>query len=145
MPMKIETKTYVYSTFHICWGAQAGLYYHDGIHKHDLQEKLFGVFPHMVARRSSMFMRGFDDTFMVPHSRHTTIRREEVKACGELKILASSPKAGIYALSTEGGRQIFKTARQIHLDERLLHAAFSATIPLNDGSLERYALEPGYV
>ena len=78
MPMKIETKTYVYSTFHICWGAQAGLYYHEGIHKHDLQEKLFGVFPHMVARRSSMFMRGFDDTFMVPHSRHTTIRREEV-------------------------------------------------------------------
>ena len=58
--MKIETKTYVYSMFHICWGAQAGLYYHDGIHKHDLQEKLFGVFPHMVARRSSMFMRGFD-------------------------------------------------------------------------------------
>ena len=78
MPAKIETKTHVYSTFHICWGAQAGLYYHDGIHKHDLQEKLFGAFPHMVARRSSMFMRGFDDTFMVPHSRHTTIRREEV-------------------------------------------------------------------
>ncbi len=70
--------TNVTSTLHICWGAQAGLYYHDGIHKHDLQEKLFGVFPHMVARRSSMFMRGFDDTFMVPHSRHTTIRREEV-------------------------------------------------------------------
>lgn len=64
MPMKIETKTHVYSTFHICWGAQAGLYYHDGIHKHDLQEKLFGVFPHMVARRSSMFMRGFDDTLL---------------------------------------------------------------------------------
>ena len=64
MPAKIETKTYVYSTFHICWGAQAGLYYHDGIHKHDLQEKLFGVFPHMVARRSSMFMRGFDDTLL---------------------------------------------------------------------------------
>ena len=78
MPMEIETKTYVYSTFHICWGAQAGRYYQDGIHKHDLQEKLFGVFLHMVARRSSMFMRGFDDTFMVPHSRHTTIRREEV-------------------------------------------------------------------
>ena len=58
---------------------------------------------------------------------------------------SSAPKAGIYALSTEGGRQIFKTARQIHLDERLFHAAFSATIPLNDGSLERYALEPGYV
>ena len=106
MPMKIETKTYVYSTFHICWGAQAGLYYHDGIHKHDLQEKLFGVFPHMVARRSSMFMRGFDDTFMVPHSRHTTIRREEAEACGELKILESSPKVGIYALSSGGGRPV---------------------------------------
>lgn len=109
MPTKIETKTYVYSTFHICWGAQAGLYYHDGIHKHDLQEKLFGVFPHMVVRRSSMFMRGFDDTFMVPHSRHTTIRREEVEACGKLKILASSPKVGIYALLSEGRRQIFIT------------------------------------
>ena len=72
------SKTHVTSTLHICWGMQAGLYYHDGIHKHDLQEKLFGAFPHMVARRSSMFMRGFDDTFMVPHSRHTTIRREEV-------------------------------------------------------------------
>ena len=72
------SKTHVYSTFHICWGAQAGLYYHYGIRKYDLPEKLFGVFPHMVARRSSMFMRGFDDTFMVPHSRHTTIRREEV-------------------------------------------------------------------
>ena len=72
------SKTHVTSTLHICWGMQAGLYYHDGIHKHDLQEKLFGAFPHMVARRSSMFMRGFDDMFMVPHSRHTTIRREEV-------------------------------------------------------------------
>ena len=109
MPTKIETKTYVYSTFHICWGAQAGLYYHDGIHKHDLQEKLFGVFPHMVTRRSSMFMRGFDDTFMVPHSRHTTIRRQEVEACGKLKILASSPKVGICALLSEGRRQIFIT------------------------------------
>ena len=98
------SKTHVSST-----GAQAGLYYHYGIRKYDLPEKLFGVFPHVVERRSSMLMRGFDDTFMVPHSRHTTIRREEVEACGELKILASSPQAGIYALSTEGGRQIFIT------------------------------------
>ena len=78
MPMKIETKTYVYSTFHICWGAQEGLYYQDGIDKHDLQERLFGVLPHRVAQRRSVCMRGCDDTFMVPHSRHTTIRREEV-------------------------------------------------------------------
>ena len=93
------SKTHVYSTFHICWGAQAGLYYHYGIRKYDLPEKLFGVFPHTVERRSSMLMRGFDDTFMVPHSRHTTIRREEVESCGKLKILASSPQAGIYAPS----------------------------------------------
>ena len=75
MPTKIETKTYVYSAFHICWGAQAGLYYHYGIGKVDLPEKLFGVYPHRVERRSSMLMRGFDDVFMVPHSRHTSVRR----------------------------------------------------------------------
>jgi len=101
--------THVYSTFHICWGAQAALYYHYGIPKIDLPEKLFGVFPHTVTRRSSMLMRGFDDEFMVPHSRHTSIREEDVQACPDLKILARSPQAGIYAMATEGGRQIFIT------------------------------------
>ena len=103
------SKTHTHSTFHICWGAQAGLYYHYGIQKYRLPEKLFGVFPHRVERRSSMLMRGFDETFMVPHSRHTTIRREDVEACPELKILASSEKAGIYAMATEGGKQVFIT------------------------------------
>ena len=103
------SKTHVFSTFHICWGAQAGLYYHYGIQKYPLAEKLFGVFPHRVERRSSMLMRGFDEIFMVPHSRHTTIHRENVEKCPMLKILASSEKAGIYALSTEGGRQVFIT------------------------------------
>ena len=101
------SKTHVYSTFHICWGAQAALYYHYGIPKVDLPEKLFGVFPHRVERRSNMLMRGFDDTFMVPHSRHTGTRREDIEACPTLKILASSDKAGVYAMSTEGGRQVF--------------------------------------
>ena len=103
------SKTHVYSTFHICWGAQAGLYYHYGIQKYDLPEKLFGVFAHQVERRSSMLMRGFDDTFMVPHSRHTTVREEDIRGCPQLKVLATSEKAGIYALATEGGRQIFIT------------------------------------
>ncbi len=103
------SRTHVYSTFHICWGAQAALYYHYGIREYDLAEKLFGVFPHRVERRSSMLMRGFDDVFMVPHSRHTTIRREDVERCSKLKILASSEQAGLYALSTEGGRQVFIT------------------------------------
>ena len=103
------SKTHVYSTFHICWGAQAGLYYHYGIPKLPLKEKLFGVFPHRVERCSSMLMRGFDDVFLAPHSRHTTIDRREVEKHPELKILASSDKAGIYAMATEGGRQVFVT------------------------------------
>ena len=103
------SKSHVHSTFHICWGAQAGLYYHYGIRKYPLAEKLFGVFPHVVERKSNMLFRGSDDVFMVPHSRHTTIRREDVEKVKELKILATSPEAGIYALATEGGRQIFIT------------------------------------
>lgn len=103
------SRTHVYSTFHICWAAQAALYYHYGIPKHPLEQKLFGVFPHKVERRSSMLLRGFDDTFMVPHSRHTTFLREDVERCGKLKILASSEEAGIYAIATDGGRQVFIT------------------------------------
>ncbi len=103
------SKTHVTSVFHICWGAQAGLYYHFGINKYPLEKKLFGIFPHRVERRSSMLLRGFDDIFMVPQSRHTTVRREDIEKVPELKILASSDKAGIYALMTDRGRQIFIT------------------------------------
>ena len=101
--------SHVHSTFHICWGAQAALYHHFGIPKYTLPEKLFGVFPHSVERRSNMLLRGFDEVFMVPHSRHTSIKREHIEACPELKILASSPEAGVYAMSTEGGKQVFIT------------------------------------
>ena len=103
------SKTHVTSTFHICWGAQAGLYYHFGVKKLPLDKKLFGVFEHRVERRSSMLLRGFDDTFFVPHSRHTTIDRSDIEAVPELKILASSEEAGIYAVATDKGRQIFIT------------------------------------
>ncbi len=103
------TKTHVHSTFHICWGAQAGLYYHFGIQKYPLEKKLFGVFPHKKDYKRSMLLRGFDDVFMVPHSRHTTISLEDVKKHRELKILSTSDEAGIYALSTKGGKQIFIT------------------------------------
>lgn len=101
------SKTHVTSTFHICWGAQAGLYYHFGIQKRPLNEKLFGVFKHRVEHKGSILFRGFDDTFMVPHSRHTTVLREDVEKIPELKILASSEEAGLYAVSTDGGKQIF--------------------------------------
>ena len=103
------SKTHVHSTFHICWGAQAGLYYHYGIPKYPLPEKMFGVFRHKADYKRSILLRGFDDEFWAPHSRHTTIKREDVEKVPELKILASSEKAGIYALMNNGGRQIFVT------------------------------------
>lgn len=103
------SKTHVTSTLHICWGAQAGLYYHYGIPKQPLPKKLFGVFPHQVEHKTSILFRGFDDVFFVPHSRHTTVLREDVEAVPELKILTSSPQAGIHAIATEKGRQIFVT------------------------------------
>lgn len=103
------TKTHVQSTFHICWGAQAGLYYHFGIKKQPLDKKMFGVFKHTADYKQSMLLRGFDDEFMVPHSRHTTVLREDIEKEKELKILASSEEAGVYAISTKNGRQIFIT------------------------------------
>ena len=103
------SKTHVYSTFHICWGAQAALYYHYGIHKVPLKEKLFGVFEHTVTHKNPILFRGFDDVFLTPHSRHTSILKEEILNVPELKILAESEKAGIYAVSTNGGTQIFIT------------------------------------
>ena len=103
------SKTHVHSTFHICWGAQAGLYYHYGINKCTMEEKLFGVFPHTADYKRAILLRGFDDTFWVPHSRHTTVDRADIEAVPELKIIASSEKAGVYAVMNKGGRQIFVT------------------------------------
>ena len=103
------SKKNVTSTFHICWGAQAGLYYHYGIKKYPLEKKLFGVYPHTVEYKNSILMRGFDDTFYVPHSRHTTVKREEIEAVPDLRILSASPQAGVYAVSSKNGRQFFIT------------------------------------
>ncbi len=103
------SKTHVHSTFHICWGAQAGLYYHYGINKKQLPSKLFGVYKHTVDYKRSILLRGFDDTFWAPHSRHTTVERADFESVPDLKILASSEKAGVYAAMTKGGRQIFVT------------------------------------
>ena len=103
------SKTNVHSTFHICWGAQAGLYYHYGIQKHQLPKKLFGVYRHQKEYKRSILLRGFDDSFWVPHSRHTTVLREDIERVEGLKIVASSPEAGVYALLSDQGRQIFVT------------------------------------
>ena len=132
------SKTHVYSTFHICWGAQAALYYHFGIKKYDLDEKLFGVFPHKANYKKSILLRGFDDTFYMPHSRHTTIIHEEIMNEPKLKLLASSPQAGPVIMSTKNGRQIFVTGHaeydQYTLDKeyrRDLMANKPIKIPVN--------------
>ena len=101
------SKTHVHSTLHICWGAQAGLYYHYGVPKRALPEKLFGVFRHTVEEPNFMLFRGFDDEFWVPHSRNTTILREDIEKVPELKIMSCSEKAGVYAVKTRDGKQVF--------------------------------------
>lgn len=103
------TRTHVYSTLHVCWGAQAGLYHHFGIRKELLDSKMFGVFEHRVVRQENPLVRGFDEVFFAPHSRHTGIRREDVVSCPSLRILAESEAAGLYLMSTDSGRQIFVT------------------------------------
>ncbi|MGM9553657.1 MAG: homoserine O-succinyltransferase [Faecousia sp.] len=115
------SKTNVHSTLHICWGAQAGLYYHYGIPKYPLPEKLFGIFPHRVEYKHPILLRGFDDVFMAPHSRHTTILREDIERVPELKIIASSEEAGIYAVFTAGGRQVFLTGHSEYDPDTLKH------------------------
>lgn len=113
------TKTHVHSTLHICWGAQAGLYYHYGIKKYMLEEKISGVYEHEVEYKRSILFRGFDDTFLVPHSRYTTVKREDIEKVPDLRILASSKKAGVYAVTTCGGKQIFITGHSEYDAETL--------------------------
>ena len=117
------TKTHVHSTFHICWGAQAGLYYHFGIQKRPLEKKLFGVFPHEVIRKSSILCRGFDEVFMMPHSRHTTVLLSDVEKVPEIKVLAVSEDAGVSIMSTENGKQIFITGHSEY-DPRTLEKEY---------------------
>ena len=101
------SKTHAHSTLYICWGAQAGLYYHYGIQKHLLPEKLFGVFQHTVEDPNYILFRGSDDRFWVPHSRNTTVERADIEAVPGLKVLAASPEAGVYAVKSPEGRQVF--------------------------------------
>ena len=117
------SKTNVHSTFHICWGAQAGMYYHYGIQKQWMPKKLFGVFPHTADYKRSILLRGFDDVFWVPHSRHTTVKREDIEAVPELKVIASSERGGVYAVMTKKGRKIFVTGHAEY-DADTLHKEY---------------------
>lgn len=103
------SKSNVTSTLHICWGAQAGLYYHFGLQKKSLDKKISGIFEHRVRNRKEPLVRGFDDYFYAPHSRYTEVTKEDVYACEELKVLAESEAAGIYIAMSGEGKQIFIT------------------------------------
>ena len=120
------TKSNVTSTLFICWGAQAGLYYHYGIEKYPLPEKLSGIFPHKKDRKTSILLRGFDDSFMIPHSRHTTVQRQDIEAVPELKILASGEedRVGVFAVSNQGGSQIFITGHPEYDPDTLAYEYF---------------------
>ena len=121
------SKTNVTSTFHICWGAQAGLYYHYGIQKHPLDKKMFGVFEHGVNRTTAKLMRGFDSSFYVPHSRHTTVLREDIEKVPELEILSESEEAGVYIVFTKAGKQIFVTGHSEY-DADTLHKEYTRDV-----------------
>lgn len=101
------SKTHVHSTFHICWGAQAGLFYHYGIQKRPLDKKMFGIFEHRILKPNSPFFRGFDDVFRAPHSRYTDVAAEDIEKEPELEILAISDEAGVYAVKNKKSRQFF--------------------------------------
>ena len=113
------SKTHVYCTLHICWGAQAGLWHHYGIPKHPLEEKLFGVFRHRTLSPNHPLTRGFDEEFLAPHSRHTTVDQGEVARCPQLEILADSPQAGLYLAARRDGRQVFVTGHSEYDRETL--------------------------
>ncbi len=132
------SKTHVTSTFHICWGAQAGLYYHYGIKKYPLEKKLSGVFKHKITHKNPILLRGFDDEFYVPHSRHTTVHREDIENDPRLKILAESDEAGVYAVSNHGGSQVFITGHSEYDRDTLKReymrdkaAGLSPDVPVN--------------
>ncbi len=103
------SKHNVYSVFHICWAAQAGLYYHYGIPKYSLDKKVFGVFEHTTLLPTHPLLRGFDEMFYAPHSRHTEVREKDIKRCPELEILAKSEKAGVYIIAEKQCRMFFVT------------------------------------
>lgn len=114
------SKTNVTSTLHICWASQAGMYYHYGVNKHELSEKMFGVFRHDVVSPRAPLMRGFDDIFYAPHSRHTEIREEDILKVPELEIMAKSKEAGVYLFASRDGKNVFVTGHSEY-DAETLH------------------------
>ena len=103
------SKTSVTSTFHICWGAQAGLYYHYGIHKYPLKKKMFGIYKHTLNNPKNKLFRGFDEVYNAPHSRYTEIKKEDIDKVDDLEILSESEESGVYVVASKNMKQIFVT------------------------------------
>ena len=120
------TRSHVHSTLHICWGAQAGLYYHYGIPKHTLSKKLFGIYEHDIIRKRSPLFRGFDDRFYAPHSRYTEVTLEDVLAVPELELLATSREAGAFGVKTTDHRRFFIFAHPAYAHDPLALGYFRA-------------------
>ena len=112
------SKTHVHSTFHICWGAQAGLFYHYGVPKYPLEEKLSGIYSHTIVKSGENLLRGSDDVFFAPHSRYTTVKAEDIEKNPHLEILATSEEAGVYLVIADGGKQIFVTGHSEYEDRK---------------------------
>lgn len=123
-------QTHVFSTFYICWGAQAGLYHQYGIQKYPLAEKMFGVFPHRVLKQNVPLLRGFDDVFYAPHSRHTEIRASEIEQVADLDLLSISDEAGVYIVASKDGRQVFVTGHSEY-DPLTLKNEYDRDVRLN--------------
>ena len=118
------TRTHVHATLHVCWGAQAGLYYHYNIPKYSLPKKLFGVFPHTAIKKQSPLFRGFDDEFFIPHSRHTENRVEDILKVPELELLAVSKQAGVFAVKSDDNRRFFITGHPEYDQDTLAREYF---------------------
>ena len=138
-----------WSTFHICWGAQAALYYHYGVPKYLMDEKLSGVYKHKLCVKHEKLLRGFDDEFFVPHSRYTEIRREDIEKIPELTILSESDEAGVYAVANLEARQFFITGHAEYDPntlqseyERDVRAGLNPNVPQNYYPNDNPALEP---
>jgi homoserine O-succinyltransferase len=121
---------HVFSTFYICWGAQAGLYHQFGVRKYPLAEKMFGVFPHRMCLPNIPLLRGFDDVFYAPHSRHTEIRAEDIAKVPELDLLSVSDEAGVYIVATRDRRQVFVTGHSEY-DPLTLKSEYDRDVNLN--------------
>lgn len=118
------SKTNVFSTMHICWGAQAGLYYHYGIKKHELPQKMFGIFEHEVLMPKEKLVCGFDGTYFAPHSRHTASNEDEILNCSKLNVISHSEEAGINLIASKDERQIFITSHSEYDRETLASEYF---------------------